>query len=112
MRSAARGSAPCARPKSPSTTPTSARPRKVVALGDDLRADDDVELAGLDAADHLAHFGQAGNEIGRQQRDAGVGKALRDLLLHALDAGTAGDERARRLAHFGHFSGSESEKPQ
>ena len=58
--------------------------RKVVTLGDDLRADDDVEFARLDAADDLAHFGQARDEIGRQQCDARIGKALRDFFLRRV----------------------------
>ena len=65
---------------------------EVVALGDDLRADDDVDVARLDAADHVAHFGQARDQVGRKQRDAGVRKAFSDFLRHALDTRAAGDK--------------------
>ena len=37
---------------------------EMVSLGDDLRADDDVGFAALDLQDDLAHFGEAGNEVG------------------------------------------------
>ena len=84
---------------------------KVVALGDDLRADDDIEFARLDAADHLAHFGQAGDEIGRQQRQSRIREALRHFLCTRSMPGPQATSEPG-AAHFGHFSGSDSEKPQ
>ena len=85
--------------------------RKVVTLGDDLRADDDIEFARFDALDHLAHFGQAGDEIGRQQRQS----RIRESFGHFFCTRSMPGPQATRLsgaAHFGHFSGSDSENPQ
>ena len=68
-------------------------PREVMALGDELRADDHVHLALLDLAQGLAQVGDAGCQVAGQQHAARIGEALGDLLGDAFDAGTAGHER-------------------
>ena len=67
--------------------------RKVMALGDELGADDDIDLALLDLAQGLAQIADARREIARQQHAARLGKALGDLLGDALDARAARHER-------------------
>ena len=73
VRSAARGS-PLARPRSASTTPTSVMFGKVVALGDELRADDDVGLALGDRLELQPQPLRAAENVGRQHDGARVGK--------------------------------------
>ena len=92
VRSAARGS-PLARPTSASTTPTSVKKRKIVALGDELRADDDVVVAARGRRELRAQALQA---AGRCRRTAPAVRALGNssarLLGEPLDAGAAGGE--------------------
>ena len=72
--------------------------REVMALGDQLGADDDVELAGGDIGEFLAHALDRGDQIARQHQHARVGKQRAHLLFEALDARPDGDEGILRLA--------------
>ena len=92
VRSAARGSA-CARPRSRVDHADQSEPREVMALGHELGADDDIDLAVLDLAQGLAQIAYARREVARQQHAARIGEALRDLLGDALDARPARHER-------------------
>ena len=67
--------------------------REVVALGHELGADDDVDLAVLDLAQGLAEIADARGQVARQQHAARLGKEGGDLLVDALDAGPARHER-------------------
>ena len=71
----------------------------MMALGHHLRADDDVDLTRLDAADDLPHLASEGDQIGREQGDTGAWKALGHLLGNALDARA----RRRRGSHIAAF---------
>ena len=68
-------------------------PREIVALRDQLRADDDVDAALRDFVEFAAHGLDRGDQIARQHHGARVRKQLRRLLLQALDAGTDRDQR-------------------
>ena len=94
MRSPARGSAPIERPRSPSTMPTVASSGKLWPLATICVPMMMSISPALDLADDLAHLGEARDEIGREKREARLGKALGDLLGDALDARSAGHERA------------------
>ena len=72
--------------------------REMVALGDELRADDDVEAAFGDRVEFLPQPLDRFDQIARQHHDARVGKQRRHLLLQTLDAGTDGDKGIRRAA--------------
>src|SRR5690606_14021118 len=69
--------------------------REMVALGDDLSADDDVGLPVLDCRDHLAHLGKAWDQVARKQRQPRRGEPLRHLLGDALYTRAAGDKGVR-----------------
>ena len=66
---------------------------KVMALGDELRADDDIDLAVLDLAQGLAEIAHARGEIARQQHAARLGEERGHLLGDALDTRPARHER-------------------
>src|ERR1051325_3910478 len=70
----------------------------MVTLGNQLRADDQIEAALRDVVQFLAQTLDRFNEIARQYEGARAGKQLGGLLLQALDAGTDRDERAFRRA--------------
>ncbi len=72
--------------------------RKMVALGDELRADHDVEAALRDVVELLAQPLHGVDQIAGEHQDARLGKQLGRLLLQPLDAGTDRDEAALRLA--------------
>src|SRR6478752_1404061 len=72
--------------------------REVVAFGHELRADDDVDLAVLDLAQGLAQIADARREIARQEHAARLGEEGSDLLVDALNARPARDERMLRAA--------------
>ena len=65
---------------------------EMVALGDELRADDDVEAALRHVVELLAQPLDGFDQIARQHQDARAGKQLGRLLLQPLDAGTDRDE--------------------
>ena len=71
---------------------------KMMTLGDELRADDDVEAALRHVVQFLPQPLHGVDQIARQHQDAGAGKQLGRLLLQPLDAGTDRDEAALRLA--------------
>ena len=73
---------------------------EVIALGHQLGADDDVDLAGLHRRDELGGALRRPDGVGGDDRGARFGKQLGDLVGDALDAGAAGDE-AVLLAAFG-----------
>ena len=72
--------------------------RKVVALGDELRADDDVDLAVLDLAQGLAQVADAWGEIARQKHAPRLGEECSDFFVDAFDTGAARHERMLRPA--------------
>src|SRR3546814_16999268 len=70
----------------------------MIALGDELRADDDIDQPALDIVDELGGFRGRPERVRSDDRDARLGKAQRDLVGDALDAGPAGDETVLILA--------------
>ena len=72
--------------------------REIVALGDELRADDDVGLALGDRLELEPQPPHAAQHVGRQHDGARVGEMADDLLGDALDARPAGDEMVERAA--------------
>ena len=64
-----------------------------MALGHELGADDDIDLALLDLAQGLAQIADARREVARQQHAARLGKKLGHLLGDALDARPARHQR-------------------
>src|SRR5262249_1819832 len=71
---------------------------KMVALGDNLGSDDDIDMAIRDGLELLAHALDVGYEIAGQDQQAGAGKQAGNLFLKPLHSWTAGDERLRRGA--------------
>ena len=69
-----------------------------MALGDELRADDDVERAVRDGGQFLPQTLGTAREIARQDDAALVREERRDLFGDAFDAGAAGHERVHRPA--------------
>ena len=67
--------------------------RKVMALGHELGADDDVHLAVLDLAQGLAEIADAGVRSLDNSTRRASGKSAAHLLVDALDAGPARHER-------------------
>ena len=53
----------------------------MMALGDELGADHDMEATGGDVGQFLAHALEGGDEIAREHEDARVGKKPPHLLL-------------------------------
>src|SRR3546814_11697064 len=84
---------------------------EMIALGDELRADDDIDQPALDIVDELGGFRGRPERVRSDDRDARPGKAQRDLVGAAPHSGTAaaetcpipavGDELRRRpdMAH-------------
>ena len=66
--------------------------REMMALGDELRADDDVEAALRDVVELRAQPLDRLDQIARQHQDARLRKQLGRLLLQPLDAGADGGE--------------------
>ena len=71
---------------------------EVIALGDELGADDDVDRARLHAVDELRRLGGGPERVGGDDGDARLGEQRGDLVGDALDAGAAGDEAVLLLA--------------
>ena len=71
---------------------------KIVPLGDQLRADDDVGLALGDRLELEPQPPDAAHDVGRQHDGARVGKMPDDLLGDPLDARAAGDQMVERAA--------------
>ena len=71
---------------------------EVIALGDELGADDDVDLARLHPRDELGRLGRRPDRVGGDDRGARVGEQRGDLVGDPLDAGAAGDEAVLLLA--------------
>src|SRR5262249_15899149 len=71
---------------------------KVMALGDELGADDDVEAAFGDVVELRAQALDRFDEIARQHQNAAFREELRRLLLEPLDARADGDEGFGGLA--------------
>ena len=85
---------------------------KMMPLGDELRADDDVEPAVRDVIEFLAQPLHRLHQVARQHQNAAAGKQRRRLLLQPLDAGADSDEASRSPGTCGHCSGGGMEKPQ
>ena len=111
MRSAARGS-PLAEAEIGVDHPDQRQAREMVALGDELGADEDVDLAALDRRDLGAQPLGAADQVRGQDRQPRVGKQRRHLLGQPLDAGAAGDERVHRAAMPGRRPAGGSRWPQ
>ena len=73
-------------------------PRKIMALGHQLRADDDVDAAFRDLVQLAAHGLDRGDEVARQHHGARLRKQRGRLFLQAFDAGADRDQRLLRLA--------------
>src|SRR3546814_9964815 len=71
---------------------------EMIALGDELRADDDIDQPALNIVDALGGFRGRPERVRSDDRDARIGTAQRDLVGGALDAGPAGDETCLLLA--------------
>ena len=78
---------------------------EVIALGDQLRADDDVDFLLLHRPDEIGGAGRRPDGIGSDDRGAGVGEQLGDLVGDPLDPGAAGDQ-AVLVAAFGAKAGA------
>ena len=83
-----------------------------MALGDELGADDDVELALRDRRELAPQPLRAARKVARQDDGARVREALRDLLGDALHPRPAGRPGNRRLPQAGQASGRRSTWPQ
>ena len=97
MRSAARGS-PFDEPEIGVDHADQVELGKMMALGDELGADDNVELALRDVVEFFAQALDGGDEIGRQHQHARAGKQFAHFFFEPLDAGADGGKRIRRLA--------------
>ena len=73
---------------------------EMIALGDQLRADDHVDRACFGLGDELGGLGGRPERVGGDDRDPRLGQQLGDFVGDALDAGAAGDQ-AVGLAAFG-----------
>src|SRR3546814_17737338 len=78
----------------------------MIAFGDELRADDDIDQPALDIVDEFGGFRGRPQGVRSDDRDARIGKAQRDLVGDALDARTAGAEAILILA-----PGAEARRP-
>ena len=85
--------------------------REMMALGDQLGADDDVEVAFGNAVEFLAQPLDRFHQVAGEHDDPRVRKQLRDLFLQALDAGPTGANESC-ASHFGQCRGGGIEKPQ
>ena len=72
--------------------------REIVALGDELRADDDVGLALGDGFELQPQAPDAAQDVGGEHDGAGIGEMADDFFRDALDAGTAGNEMVEGAA--------------
>src|SRR5690242_14028932 len=70
----------------------------MMPLGDELRADDDVEAPLRDVVELRPQALDRVDEIARENQNAAAGKELRRLLLQPFDAGAHGCEAFRRMA--------------
>ena len=64
----------------------------MIALGDELRADDDVDSPGLHRRDELGGAGRRPDGVGGDDRGPRFGKQRRDLVGDALDPGPDRDQ--------------------
>src|SRR5258705_518408 len=71
---------------------------EMMALGDKLRADDEIDAAFRDLVELLAHALAGRDQVARQHQDAGLREEGGRLLLDALDPRPAGREAVGRLA--------------
>ena len=71
---------------------------KIVALGDQLRADDNVRLAPRDGLQLQPHPFDAAHNVGREHDNARVRKMRGGFFRQPLNAGAAGDEMVERAA--------------
>ncbi len=110
MRSAARGS-PLLRPEIGVDDADQIELREMMALGDQLGADDDVEAAGGDVVELFAQPLDGGDEIGGEHEDARLRKQPRTS---SSSRSTPGPMAANEFAawHFGHSAGCGMAKPQ
>ena len=65
----------------------------MMPLGDQLRADDDVDAAFGDLVQFAAHDLERGDQVARQHHGARLRKQRGDLFLQPLDARADGDQR-------------------
>ena len=80
--------------------------RKIMALGDQLRADDEIELMLRHRLQFGAHALGPARHVGGQNQQARVGKKLGGLLGQSLDPRPAGVERIGRVAGRAFFGPS------
>ena len=76
---------------------------KIVALGDQLRADDDLERPVGDVFEFSPQSFHAAGKIRRQNQRARIRKELRDFVGQPFDSGSAGSERIGRFAFGAHI---------
>ena len=86
--------------------------REMMALGDELRADDHVEAACGDIGEFLAHALHRGDEIAGQHQHARLRKQFAHFFFEPLDAGPASDEGIRPPGISGNSAGCGMAKPQ
>ncbi len=87
--------------------------RKMVALGDDLRADQHVVAMRGHRLGQLGGGARPGQQVADHQRDPrAAGNALGHLLDQALDPGSARHERCRSRGIPGSSAGTVSAWPQ
>src|SRR5215470_16311411 len=68
----------------------------MMALGDELGADHDIETAGGDVGEFLAHALDGGDQIAREHEDSRLWKQRAHLLFQPLDAGADRNESISR----------------
>src|SRR5579872_954289 len=80
--------------------PNERQQRKIVALGDELRANDKVVRAGCRLIELMTQMFETAGEIGRENQRPGVGKKRLRLFSEPLDAGAASGEAVGLLARW------------
>ena len=85
---------------------------EMVALGDELRADDDVEAALRHVVELLAQPLDRFHQIARQHQDARVRETARPPPAPAARRRGRPATKLSVASHFGHCSGGGIEKPQ
>ena len=86
--------------------------REMMALGDELGADDDVEAALGDVVELLAHALDRGDEIAREHQQRAPAETIRAT--SSSSRSTPGPKATNEFAawHFGHSAGCGMAKPQ
>ena len=85
--------------------------RKAMALGDELSANDDIDITRRNGRQFLARTLDRNDEIAREHQQTAAGKQRGGFLVQSLHARAAGHQRAGRGA-IGQLAGRGLAKPQ